>query len=98
MYVETLAELTDRGRNVIGGKAFGLGRLLEHGFPVPPTVVILARAYDDYVEERIVPTRIYRDYITRRSGTGLRGASKSEERLDEVSRSLQSVFALHSLD
>lgn len=48
-YLLPLAEVRPRHRRLVGGKGYALAVLAQHGMPIPATVVITTRAYEDFV-------------------------------------------------
>src|SRR5690349_5827204 len=50
------------GRRLVGGKAVGLGRLIRHGFRVPPGVCVTTMAYHESLEQAGLPSaRMWKD-------------------------------------
>lgn len=97
MYVFHLGELKHAERDLIGGKALGLAQLCVHGFTIPPTGVVITKAYDAFLEERVRWTRLYRDFAARSRDPDKPFKSKAEDNLDDVAKRFQSLFTMSPL-
>jgi len=51
MFTKTFKELTKKDVKIAGGKGASLGEMTKAGLPVPPGFVILASAFDRFLEE-----------------------------------------------
>lgn len=58
LYTKTFTEITKRNVDVAGGKGASLGEMTNAGIPVPPGFVLIAQAFDRFIEETILKEEI----------------------------------------
>ncbi|MBU3965128.1 phosphoenolpyruvate synthase, partial [Patescibacteria group bacterium] len=51
MFIKTFKQLTKKDVNIAGGKGASLGEMLNNKIPVPPGFVVLAGAFDRFLQE-----------------------------------------------
>ncbi|MCG2698512.1 phosphoenolpyruvate synthase, partial [Candidatus Parcubacteria bacterium] len=51
MFIKTFKQLTKKDVNIAGGKGASLGEMLNNKMPVPPGFVVLAGAFDRFLQE-----------------------------------------------
>ena len=51
MFTKTFKQLTKKDVGIAGGKGASLGEMTRAGIPVPPGFVVLASAFDKFLEE-----------------------------------------------
>ena len=58
-YVKTLSLLNKDTVDIAGGKGASLGEMLKVGIPVPPAFVVLASAFEKFIEKAGITADIY---------------------------------------
>jgi pyruvate,water dikinase len=59
-FIKDFKELTKKDISIAGGKGANLGEMLKIGIPVPPGFVVLANAFEKFLEENDINVEIER--------------------------------------
>ena len=51
MFIKTFSQISKKDVGIAGGKGASLGEMTKAGLPVPPGFVVLAAAFDRFLEE-----------------------------------------------